>query len=370
VVAEDDDRTHYEVLGVDRRASKDKVRDAYRERLNDAQAEQIRIMESKSSSGDDIAQARNEVARVRDAWQVLSDPTQRQRYDARLGNGSAGDSAGELELADEVVDDDEVIDDDPRAARRAARTARDANRPPGMFSPEHPPTPPSWPATATAPPPRARTIALLIDCFVLLVFFIGAQIAGVQFAESQYPAKTDRIERLDKMIDRVDDCDDGGRRERQSERCTDARADAVTFLRRYDPNGDLSENPSFETLSERLADEQSDLQGEILPTQYGVTSAVFLLVALLYLIPSSVVSGQTLGKRLLAVRLVQVDGSKATLRTALLHYGVPLVVALLLSFVLGQLAFAIVLFGVLTWARNPNRQGLQDRVAGTLVVDG
>jgi hypothetical protein len=30
----------------------------------------------------------------------------------------------------------------------------------------------------------------------------------------------------------------------------------------------------------------------------------------------------------------------------------------------------VVLFGVLTWPRNANYQGLHDRLAGTIVVDG
>jgi len=351
VVDDADDRTHYEVLGVDRRASKEKVREAYRERLNDSQAEQIRAMESKRPSDDEIASARHEVARVREAWQVLSDPVQRQRYDARLGNGSTGESDGELELVD---GDEEPEDEDRTPARRPPRRPRDTTRPPGMFSPEHPPTPPTWPPGFTAPPPRARTIALFIDCFVLLLFFIGAQVAGTNITESMYPHKTDRIDALQKQIDDAQACDDAGKneKERVKHHCTE-------HPQKY-----------WSKRADRLGNKRDDLQQSILPTQFGLTGGIFLVLALLYLIPSTVISGQTLGKRLLAIRVVQADGTKAGPRVALIRYGAPLLVAVILSQVLGQLAFAIVLFGVLTWSRNPNRQGLQDRLAGTLVVDG
>lgn len=373
MVADEDDRTHYEVLGVDRRASKDKVREAYRDRLSDAQDDQIRALEAKRPSDDEIAAARREVSRVREAWQVLSDPVQRQRYDARLGNGSTGESDGELELVDATDDVEEDDDDTTPVTRGGARPPRDPNRPPGMFSPDHPPTPPSWPPGITAPPPRARTIALLIDCFVLLVFFIGAQIAAVQIVESMYPGKTATIDSLQTHIDKVSDCKDGSKKEKAGDKCQTARREAVAYLHKVDKSRKsqrINSEDSYGDVLDQLEEKHDDLQQDILPTQFGITGGIFLVLALLYLIPSTVVSGQTLGKRLLAVRLVNADGSKAGLRAALIHYGAPLLVAIILSQILGQLAFAIVLFGVLTWSRNPNRQGLQDRMAGTLVVDG
>ncbi|MEX2100090.1 MAG: RDD family protein [Acidimicrobiia bacterium] len=361
MVTEDDDRTHYEVLGVDRRASKEKVREAYRERLNDTQAEQINALEAKRPSDDAIASARREVARVREAWQMLSDPVQRQRYDARLGNGSSAEGDGELELADTDADDsyDEDDDEDRTPAKKAPpRGPRD--RPPGMFSPEHPPTPESWPPGFTAPPPRARTIALMIDCLVLLVFFIGGQIAGVQATESISPHKSDTISRLNDQIDHLSECKDANSaaaRERKS--CPNANEQTDT---KYDNQLDNDIG--------RIEKKRDDLQKDILPTQFGISSGLFLILAFLYLIPSTVRTGQTLGKRLLAIRLIQADGGRATLRVALAHYFAPLLVAVILSQILGQLAFAIVLFGVLTWSRNPNRQGLHDRLAKTVVVDG
>lgn len=348
----DDDRTHYEVLGVDRRASKDKVRDAYRERLNDAQAEQIAALESKRPSDDQVASARREVARVRESWQVLSDPTQRQRYDARLGNGDTAEGDGELELVDAADDAD---DDYEPAARPARRPPRDPNRI-SMFQPEPPPKPASWPPGVSPPPPRARLIALMIDCFVLFVIFIGLQFAGTQVINSQYPNKTDRIDRLEVLVERDNNAKDRADTRVENRKGESKRA-AQQEVKRLDKR------------ISKFEKEQDRLRKDLLPATFMVTGAT-LLVMFLYLIPSSVLSGRTLGKRLLTIHLVKVDGSPAGFRASALHHGAPVLLAVLFAPILGQLMFVIVLFGVLTWPRNVNLQGLHDRLAGTLVVDG
>jgi hypothetical protein len=67
---------------------------------------------------------------------------------------------------------------------------------------------------------------------------------------------------------------------------------------------------------------------------------------------------------------MNLDGTPAGYRAAMLHYGVPVMVALLFAPILGPLGYVAVLFGVLTWPRNANYQGLHDRLAGTIVVDG
>jgi uncharacterized RDD family membrane protein YckC len=98
----DDQRTWYEVLGVEPRAAKGDVKTAYQGALDAATA---------ASNGDEAAQ-------VRRAWQVLSDPVQRQRYDEAIGAhlgalepaASNGDGRDD---GDEYEDDDvEVLDDE------------------------------------------------------------------------------------------------------------------------------------------------------------------------------------------------------------------------------------------------------------------
>ena len=85
------DRTHYDVIEADPRAAKADLKAAYVAALDAAQA-----------AGD-----ADEVAAVRRAWQVLSDPVQRQRYDDEIGLTGRGAVA----RVDDVVEA-EVVDDD------------------------------------------------------------------------------------------------------------------------------------------------------------------------------------------------------------------------------------------------------------------
>ena len=98
-----DSRTWYEVLGVTPSAGKGEVKAAYQSSMETAEH----------------AENADEVAQVRRAWQVLSDPIQRQRYDEEIGlNGRR--ASGATQVPDdngydgdiELVDDDEEFDDD------------------------------------------------------------------------------------------------------------------------------------------------------------------------------------------------------------------------------------------------------------------
>ena len=98
------DRTHYEVLDADPSAAKADLKAAYAGALEAAQ-----------EAGDS-----DEVAAVRRAWQVLSDPVQRQRYDESIeitGRGAVGSLRDEDRETDEADEADElgeveVVDDE------------------------------------------------------------------------------------------------------------------------------------------------------------------------------------------------------------------------------------------------------------------
>jgi uncharacterized RDD family membrane protein YckC len=88
--------THYELLGVEPAASKEEIRSAYRERL-----EELRVRAEKGRSDQARDGARDETARLNAAWQVLSDPFQRQRYDAELSFGADAEAEEEEEIEEE-----------------------------------------------------------------------------------------------------------------------------------------------------------------------------------------------------------------------------------------------------------------------------
>lgn len=86
------DRTHYDVIEADPRAAKADLKAAYVSALDAAQA------------ADDA----DEVAAIRRAWQVLSDPIQRQRYDDEIGITGRGAAKVDVVEAEVVADDEDV----------------------------------------------------------------------------------------------------------------------------------------------------------------------------------------------------------------------------------------------------------------------
>ena len=96
---------HYEELGVEPTAGKDEIRDAHRARLAELEAARGR----KGVTEAQLQANREEAARVRGAWNVLSDPMQRQRYDQQLMDERAG-------TGDDAGTDVELVDDDSPAA--------------------------------------------------------------------------------------------------------------------------------------------------------------------------------------------------------------------------------------------------------------
>jgi uncharacterized RDD family membrane protein YckC len=89
--------THYELLGVEPDASKEEIRSAYRARLDE-----LRDQVEKGRSDQARNGARDETARLNAAWQVLSDPFQRQRYDAELSVGVDAEVEEEEEEIEET----------------------------------------------------------------------------------------------------------------------------------------------------------------------------------------------------------------------------------------------------------------------------
>ena len=99
-----DDLTHYELLEVEPGAEKEEIRAAYQSKLANVRAARDKEEETRRPSDSVIRAAREEEARLRAAWQVLSDPVQRQRYDTQF------------HIADGAGDADDGEFDDPDAA--------------------------------------------------------------------------------------------------------------------------------------------------------------------------------------------------------------------------------------------------------------
>jgi len=365
--------THYDVLGVEPAADKDAIRAAYQERLGEVRADIERAQGAKKPDESAVDGYRREEARVRSAWQVLSDPYQRGRYDATVEMGAAEDVGSVDGDGDGEVEPEAAAPTDRRAAAIARRRAAAANRPPGMFSTEPLPTPASWPPGVQPPPPRARVMAMLIDLVVLVILFQGLTVLGSVLIDDAYPKETTAIDHVKTCQDKLDAADTS-----KPKLATIKKAEtycATTAGVHLSSEAKLSKKK----LGDRISDDKDHAttrQDNLTKKLQGASVAVslgILLIALLYLIPSSVLTGRTLGKRLLHIRVVMLNGSRLTLRAALARYATPLLFAIVLPSLIpgvGLIFLMLALFGILTWPRNANLQGMHDRLAGTIVVDG
>jgi uncharacterized RDD family membrane protein YckC len=170
--------THYELLGVASDASKDDIRAAYQDKLADVREHRAHEEESKRPSESVIQAARDEEGRLRAAWQVLSDPVQRQRYDDVVGlvPATTGDGA---DLDDDHADDDHADDEGGDESDAAVPATRDRSRrqPPSMITAEG----------LEIPSTGRRATAAGIDTITLLVLYLvivyplifGAGLTGI-----------------------------------------------------------------------------------------------------------------------------------------------------------------------------------------------
>jgi len=164
--------SHYELLGVESDASKDEIRSAYRERL-----EQLRGKVESGRSDQVRNGAREETARLNTAWQVLADPVQRERYNSELTGGSDGADVEEEE-------EEEEVEAAPAPARRRGLfepRERDAKGRPQRREPL------GVPGAESAPLGR-RLAALGIDVLTMGAVFLGVTSLLVSVASDSVAA--------------------------------------------------------------------------------------------------------------------------------------------------------------------------------------
>ena len=200
---------HYEELGVEPTAGKDEIRDAHRARLAELEAARAR----KGVTEAQLQASREEAARVRGAWNVLSDPMQRQRYDQQLMDERAGTGdddglrrrAGRRRLArracpHRVAQAARPAAGQGHAARRVPRArpappgvsrrrrrAPIARRPASTFRPGS-----SW------PPTKARGMALAFDLAICIVLAFICFNFVPNLIQSDY---TDIVDQVAKVTD-------------------------------------------------------------------------------------------------------------------------------------------------------------------------
>lgn len=257
--------THYELLGVEPDATKEEIRAAYRERIDDLRGQMEKGRSDQARNG-----AREETARLNSAWQVLSDPFQRQRYDAGLGGG---------EVDEEEVEEEEETAPAPARARRQREPRTDARGRPRR-------EPVGVPGAEAAPVGR-RLAALGIDVLTMGALYV-----------------------------------------------------AVTSL---------------------VSAADTDSVGVII----ALVTGLFVAFNLYFVLPTAR-TGQTLGKRLVHVMVVDAEtGDVPTWRRASFRYIVPIVLVIGLP---GSLGLMVALLFGISWLLIDTRIGLMDRLGNSRVV--
>jgi hypothetical protein len=325
---------YYELLGVDEDAPVDDIRSAYRDKKAAVD----------TSAGDD---AKSDVAKLNKAWNVLSDPYQRGRYDQQRTEESDDDHDDDSE---EDEDDAPVVRSrSPRAADRAEkrRKAREPAKPTVTL-----------PAGVHFPSMRQRLVAMGIDLLILIgLFFVGSVAILPSLEKSQHPVAYSTARRLVKT-------DIPAAQKKTSAAKKAASKNVNCDKPTTGKDKDYCDAKATEDALNKNLDKQNKV---LLPLQNLMTAAVFL-AALFVLVVPTLFGRQTLGKETQRIRVIRVDGSRARFLDVLRRYGALVLAGFVLSLLLGPTGGLVAIFVATMWTRNPNQQGLHDRFAKTLVV--
>lgn len=339
------DDSYYEMLGVEPSASRDDLRAAYRSRVENLEA----AREGKGVTESSLQANREETARVRTAWNVLSDPFQRQRYDAQLSAPVGGDDGDGGEGNDDDAAQGAAVEltgwrklmapPPPKQPRNGTSAGgSDGKRPPARQAPQ--PTIP-LPAGVTLAETRSRGMALMFDISVLLLIYIGMQFVVPSLIQSDYKDISDKISACNSVHD-------------------DAKSASKSDFKQCNIDTTATRKAQ-ESKAQKNSDKYSkDIQG----TQYATLVIIFVLF-MLYLVPATAITGKTLGMRRSKIHVIRVNGEPVGWFPAFARFVVPIAIALAVPTLGPVLGLGLVLWGF----RDANKMGIHDKLAKTIVVN-
>jgi uncharacterized RDD family membrane protein YckC len=367
---------YYEQLGVGPEASRDEIRDAHRARVADLEA----AREKKGISDSQLQQNREEVARVRAAWNVLSDPFQRKRYDARLGDTNGE----EIDLVDAEAEDApgeastpqltgwrKFMAPPPPKPAPAKNGANGSTKAQPTNKRQRPEPTIVIPGMQLAEP-RQRGMAMLFDIAILMVIYTAVSFLLPSLLQSDYPDIVKQIDKISAVSSAQSDVTDAQKsvdQAKTNKATTSAQKDLTSAQKDFDTavKDAKKEGITPASGSKALDKQEQDLRDSIVGTQYAI-SITILVLGLLYLVPITVLTGHTLGMRNRRLKVVRVDGSPVTWWAAFARFFVPLTIAFVLLIQLSTLAPMIGL-AIVGWSFfDKNRQGIHDKLARTVVV--
>jgi len=343
---------YYDLLGVDADAPVADIRAAYRDKKA-----------AVSDAGTDEAKA--DAAALNKAWNVLSDPYQRGRYDEQRGLGSDDDT-------DEDDGDDDDDDAAPVARSRPAKTPAKTNARSNARAVAKPTV--VLPAGMAFPPVRTRRVAMFIDLGVLLVLFLASQFLMVSIEKSQHRAAYDDISVVNKLITKDNAAVSAANKKAsgpdktyadlvKTKGASSPEAQAALAAKKAPDQAVTDAKAQQKKDNDRLTKDESTLA----PISNLVTG-VFFLVSLAVLLIPSMFGGATIGKRQQKIRVVRIDGSPARFGDLFRRYAVLVFAAYVFTSFLRSPVGAVIVVFIAAMSRNPNTQALHDRFAKTLVV--
>jgi hypothetical protein len=343
---------YYDMLGVDEDAAVDDIRAAYR----DKRAAALEIDESPKNKNKerDAERARAEAAALNKAWNVLSDPYQRGRYDAQRATG-------------DLDEDDDGADGDAPVARRAAKSTGKPDEPMSKANQRRAARANAKPTVTLPegtyfPSTKRRLFGMFIDLGVLVLIVVASLIIGAQLGKSQHPTEYHRAAQLSKTD--IPAAEKTLSAAKKTNNAAQKSTTATAQQKQDAKDAQATAQKKVDDLNKQLTADQKVLA----PLQLLVSAVAFFLALLVLLVPS-LLFGQTLGKRLQHLRVYGVNGLPANWQALFRRYAALVFAAYLLStFLRSPIGGLIVVFVATLWTRNPNQQGWQDRFAKTLVL--
>src|SRR3954452_8274606 len=280
---------YYELLGVESDAQTEDIRVAYRER--------------KAALDNTTDAGREEARRLNKAWNVLSDPYQRGRYDAQLDSTPVDG------------DDIEVIDDTP--ARKNGSSKKSSSSKPLSKAEQRAKArevgPPTIDLSAGThwPKSKNRIIAMVIDLFVLIVIYAGFSLLGHAVANNQNPGTYKRIDDLTSLTTGDD------------QKAIDNAKKQLDDAKKNNASNQQQLQTTYDQAKQKQKNDQKqldDARGEVAGTESLFAGIGFLLGGL-YLIIPSIFTGRTFGKRTQHLKVIREDGSRLRTGDAIKRYG-------------------------------------------------
>ena len=335
---------YYSLLGIDADATVDDIKGAYRLRKEG--------LDTASESG------RSDAVKLNKAWNVLSDPYQRGRYDEQRASAEEEGTLGVDDGSDDAKPSTNGSESKglPATARNSRQARQQSVREARAARMKKPTI--TLPAGTAFPSPRRRIIAMVIDLAILVALFSASQVLMLSLEKSQHRVAYDARQEL--VNHRIPDA-------QKQTSADNKQLDAATKANNASNIKTYQDKVTADKATETALNKQLDAVDNTMSDVVQETTIGFFVIGFLYLVLPSALTGRTLGKRLQKIRAVREDGSRLGLQ-AVVRYGLIVVATYALASILGPIGAAIVLFGVTMWMRNPNMQGLHDRFAHTIVV--